>query len=104
MRITSGLILGLGLGGFIDGIALHQIMQWAQHGISGSTADYDGCHVPERGRRRERRSVPGERLTNTADATPSQLVAKTLFAEPPTILTGKAFNRRSSDRRVPHDW
>jgi uncharacterized membrane protein len=25
---TSGLLLGLGLGGFIDGIVLHQILQW----------------------------------------------------------------------------
>jgi uncharacterized membrane protein len=26
--LTGGLVLGLGLGGFIDGIALHQIAQW----------------------------------------------------------------------------
>jgi uncharacterized membrane protein len=25
---TSGLLLGLGLGGFVDGIVLHQILQW----------------------------------------------------------------------------
>ena len=25
---TAGLLLGLGLGGFVDGIALHQIAQW----------------------------------------------------------------------------
>ena len=32
MRITAGFVLGLGLGGFIDGIALHQIMQWHNMG------------------------------------------------------------------------
>ncbi len=26
--IAAGLFLGLGLGGFVDGIALHQIVQW----------------------------------------------------------------------------
>ncbi len=26
--ITAGIILGLGLGGFVDGIVLHQILQW----------------------------------------------------------------------------
>jgi uncharacterized membrane protein len=30
--LTGGLILGLGLGGFIDGIALHQIAQWHNMG------------------------------------------------------------------------
>ena len=25
---TAGLLLGIGLGGFVDGIALHQIAQW----------------------------------------------------------------------------
>jgi uncharacterized membrane protein len=32
MAITGGLLLGLGLGGFIDGIALHQIVQWHNMG------------------------------------------------------------------------
>ena len=32
MRVSAGLILGLGLGGFIDGITLHQIMQWHNMG------------------------------------------------------------------------
>jgi uncharacterized membrane protein len=32
MRMTAGVVLGLGLGGFIDGIALHQIMQWHNMG------------------------------------------------------------------------
>jgi uncharacterized membrane protein len=30
--LTGGLILGLGLGGFIDGIVLHQIAQWHNMG------------------------------------------------------------------------
>jgi uncharacterized membrane protein len=25
---TAGMLLGIGLGGFVDGIALHQILQW----------------------------------------------------------------------------
>jgi uncharacterized membrane protein len=32
MRITPGLVLGIGLGGFLDGIALHQIAQWHNMG------------------------------------------------------------------------
>ena len=30
--LASGVVLGIGLGGFIDGIALHQIMQWHNMG------------------------------------------------------------------------
>jgi uncharacterized membrane protein len=30
--LTAGLLLGLGLGGFIDGIVLHQILQWHNMG------------------------------------------------------------------------
>jgi uncharacterized membrane protein len=30
--ITAGTVLGFGLGGFVDGIALHQIMQWHNMG------------------------------------------------------------------------
>jgi uncharacterized membrane protein len=30
--IGPGIVLGLGLGGFIDGIALHQIAQWHNMG------------------------------------------------------------------------
>jgi uncharacterized membrane protein len=33
---TSGLLFGLGLGGFIDGIVLHQILQW-HHMVSAGT-------------------------------------------------------------------
>jgi uncharacterized membrane protein len=33
MRVlAAGVVLGIGLGGFIDGIALHQIMQWHNMG------------------------------------------------------------------------
>jgi uncharacterized membrane protein len=30
--LTAGVVLGVGLGGFIDGIVLHQIMQWHNMG------------------------------------------------------------------------
>jgi uncharacterized membrane protein len=32
MKITSGVILGIGLGGFVDGILLHQIVHWHNMG------------------------------------------------------------------------
>jgi uncharacterized membrane protein len=32
MRITSGVVLGIGLGGFVDGILLHQIVHWHNMG------------------------------------------------------------------------
>lgn len=32
MRLTAGIVIGIGLGGFIDGIALHQIAQWHNMG------------------------------------------------------------------------
>ena len=32
MRLTGGIVLGVGLGGFADGIALHQIAQWHNMG------------------------------------------------------------------------
>jgi uncharacterized membrane protein len=35
---TSGLLFGLGLGGFVDGILLHQILQW-HHMLSAVAAD-----------------------------------------------------------------
>jgi uncharacterized membrane protein len=31
-RVPSGIVLGLGLGGFIDGIVLHQLLQWHNMG------------------------------------------------------------------------
>ena len=35
---TSGLLFGLGLGGFVDGIVLHQILQWHHMVSSVSSA------------------------------------------------------------------
>ena len=35
---APGLLLGIGLGGFVDGIVLHQILQW--HHMLTSTGDY----------------------------------------------------------------
>ena len=32
VRVSSGIMLGLGLGGLIDGIVLHQILQWHNMG------------------------------------------------------------------------
>jgi uncharacterized membrane protein len=32
MRLRAGIVLGVGLGGFADGIALHQIAQWHNMG------------------------------------------------------------------------
>ncbi|MFG2075174.1 DUF2243 domain-containing protein [Nonomuraea maritima] len=39
-----GAILGVGLGGFVDGILLHQILQW--HHMLSSTAAYPADTVP----------------------------------------------------------
>ncbi len=33
--LSAGVILGIGLGGFADGIVLHQIMQWLFLAIAG---------------------------------------------------------------------
>lgn len=38
---TPGLLLGIGLGGFVDGIVLHQILQW-HHLMSGTDHDRAG--------------------------------------------------------------
>lgn len=40
---TPGFVLGLGLGGFIDGIVLHQILQW--HHILTDTGDHPATTV-----------------------------------------------------------
>ena len=32
--LTAGVVIGIGLGGFIDGIALHQILQWTQSAVT----------------------------------------------------------------------
>jgi uncharacterized membrane protein len=34
MKFSSGLVLGIGLGGFVDGILLHQIVHWHNMGSS----------------------------------------------------------------------
>lgn len=42
MRLVPGVVLGLGMGGFIDGIVLHQIAQWHNMGsavVSPHTLD-----------------------------------------------------------------
>jgi len=36
-RLAPGLLLGVGLGGFVDGIVLHQILQW-HHMLTGDGA------------------------------------------------------------------
>jgi uncharacterized membrane protein len=36
--VLPGILLGLGLGGFVDGIVLHQILQW-HHMLSGERGD-----------------------------------------------------------------
>jgi uncharacterized membrane protein len=41
--IWAGLLLGIGLGGFFDGIVLHQLLQW--HHMLSSTADYPATTV-----------------------------------------------------------
>ena len=43
----SGLLYGLGLGGFIDGIMLHQILQW--HHMVSHVQDYPMTTVAGRG-------------------------------------------------------
>jgi uncharacterized membrane protein len=50
---SSGLLLGLGLGGFVDGIVLHQILQW-HHMVSS----VDGAPTD---------TVPGLELNTLAD-------------------------------------
>jgi hypothetical protein len=35
---APGILLGIGLGGFVDGIVLHQILQW--HHLLSSEGDY----------------------------------------------------------------
>jgi uncharacterized membrane protein len=44
--VTAGLILGIGLGGFVDGIVLHQILQW--HHLLSSTGT-DNIGLPDYG-------------------------------------------------------
>jgi len=41
--IAGGLLLGVGLGGFVDGIVLHQLLQW--HHMLTSTGDHPATTV-----------------------------------------------------------
>jgi uncharacterized membrane protein len=50
---NAGILLGLGLGGFFDGIALHQILQW--HHMLSSVSFFDPA------------TIPGLRANTTAD-------------------------------------
>jgi len=43
MPRTPGFLLGIGLGGFVDGIVLHQILQW--HHMLTSTAEHPSSTV-----------------------------------------------------------
>lgn len=40
---TGGILIGIGLGGFVDGIVLHQILQW--HHMLTSTGDHPATTV-----------------------------------------------------------
>jgi uncharacterized membrane protein len=42
--IAPGLLLGLGLGGFVDGIVLHEVLQW--HHMVSNVHDYPTGTVP----------------------------------------------------------
>jgi uncharacterized membrane protein len=35
---APGILLGVGLGGFVDGILLHQVLQWHHMGVARSTS------------------------------------------------------------------
>ncbi len=41
--MTAGILLGVGFGGFVDGIVLHQILQW--HHMLTSTGDHPATTV-----------------------------------------------------------
>jgi uncharacterized membrane protein len=48
---ASGLLFGIGLGGFLDGIVLHQILQWhhmLSHVLRDLTIDPDRDYQPSR--------------------------------------------------------
>ncbi len=57
---APGIMLGVGLGGFVDGILLHQILQW-HHLLSSTDSDHVGLpHVPPD-------TVAGLRVNTLAD-------------------------------------
>src|SRR5688572_25005742 len=41
---TPGVVLGIGLGGFVDGIVLHQLLQW-HHLLSSTDSDNVGVRT-----------------------------------------------------------
>ncbi|HSK98229.1 MAG TPA: DUF2243 domain-containing protein, partial [Euzebyales bacterium] len=45
---TPALVTGIGLGGFFDGIVLHQVLQW-HHMLSNTEADRFGIAVYDEG-------------------------------------------------------
>jgi uncharacterized membrane protein len=58
--MLPGILLGVGLGGFVDGIVLHQILQW-HHLLSSTDTDHVGLpHVPPD-------TVPGLRINTLFD-------------------------------------
>ena len=42
--LTAGIVLGIGLGGFVDGIVAHQLLQW--HHMLTATGDHPANTVP----------------------------------------------------------
>ncbi len=55
-----GLLLGVGMGGFVDGILLHQVLQW-HHMLSGTDDDRIGVRFYDP------RTVPGLRMNTVWD-------------------------------------
>ena len=45
-RTRSGIVIGLGMGGFLDGIVLHQILQW--HNMGSAVLPPDGMEAMKR--------------------------------------------------------
>jgi uncharacterized membrane protein len=74
---APGLLLGIGLGGFVDGILLHQILQW--HHMLTSTGDYP------------RDTIAGLEANTLADG--FFHLATWLFVVVGTALTVKAWQR-----------
>ncbi|WP_235834822.1 DUF2243 domain-containing protein [Actinomadura logoneensis] len=58
--MLPGLILGVGLGGFVDGIMLHQVLQW-HHMLSSTGSDHLGL------KRYPVDTVPGLRMNTVWD-------------------------------------
>jgi len=63
---APGIVLGMGLGGFVDGILLHQILQW-HHLLTSTDTDNIGVPYYPRTRSTASRSTP----CGTGSSTPS---------------------------------